>query len=176
MIPVIETERTRLREWRETDLEPLALFWANEATARYVGGVKTRDETWKLMAMHLGHWRLRGYGMFAVEEKSTGRFIGWCGPYCPEGWPEPELGWGLLEEFHGRGYATEAARATRDFAYGSRGWPTAISLIDPDNKGSLRVAEKLGARFEKYWSLRGRDVGLYRHPSPQQLQSTSSQH
>lgn len=176
MTPRLETQRLVLREWREGDLDDFARFWADEATARYVGGVKSREDAWRVMAMHVGHWNLRGFGVFALEEKATGAFMGWSGPFCPEGWPENELGWGLLPEFQGRGYATESALAARDFVYGTLGWTTAISLIDPDNHGSLRVAERLGARIEKYWSLRGRDIHLLRHPAPQQLQSPSSQH
>jgi RimJ/RimL family protein N-acetyltransferase len=170
-IPVIETARLRLRGWRESDLDSFAAFWADAQTAYFVGGAKSREESWRALAMQLGHWSLRGYGLFALEEKASGAFAGWCGPYAPEGWPEPEIGWALAKPFHGRGYATEAARAARDFAYASLGWSTAISLIDPDNRPSLRVAERLGARRCGAFHLRGVDVDVYRHPGPQSLPS-----
>ncbi|MET0605929.1 MAG: GNAT family N-acetyltransferase [Beijerinckiaceae bacterium] len=169
MTPVIETERLRLREWREDDLDAIAALWADEDTARYIGGVKSRDDAWRSLAMQVGHWKLRGYGMFAIEEKDTGAFVGWSGPYFPEGWPEPEIGWTLRREFRGRGYATEATRASRDYAYRALGWTTAISLIDPENFASLRVAERLGARRDGTFNLRGMEVDVHRHPSPREL-------
>ena len=174
MIPTLETPRLRLREWRESDLDGFADFWAHEETARFVGGVKSRADAWRALAMQLGHWRLRGYGLFVVEEKASGAFAGWSGPYYPEGWPEPELGWALAARFQGKGYATEATRAARDFAYGALGWTTAVSLIDPDNHASLRVAERLGARRDGVFDLRGTEVGLFRHPSPADLAARRS--
>jgi RimJ/RimL family protein N-acetyltransferase len=165
-VPVLETERLRLREWREADLPAYAEFWADEATARFVGGACARDDAWRRMAMLIGHWVLRGYGMWAVEEKSSGRLAGYCGPWNPEGWAEREIGWGLVKTFHGRGYATEAARRARDFAYRELGWPTAVSYIAPENIPSQRVAERLGAMLERTGELRGHPVGIYRHPAP----------
>ena len=103
MTPRIDTARLTLREWRESDLDAFAALWADEETARFIGGVKSRDDSWRSLAMLVGHWALRGYGMFAIEEKASGAFAGWSGPYCPEGWPEPELGWTLAKKFHGRG-------------------------------------------------------------------------
>ena len=97
------------------------------------------------MALGLGHWLLRGFGNWALEEKSTGVFVGWCGLWFPEGFPEPEVGWGLMRDKHGRGYATEAAMRARAYAYETLGWKTAISLIGRDNHRSIRVAERLGA-------------------------------
>jgi RimJ/RimL family protein N-acetyltransferase len=167
--PVIETERLRMRGWGEADLPAFAAFWADEATARFVGGTCSRAEAWRRMASYVGHWGLRGYGMWAVEEKASGRLAGYCGPWNPEGWPEREIGWGLLKAFHGRGYATEAARRTRDFAYRELGWPTAVSYIAAENAASRRVAERLGASFEGTTELRGSPVGVYRHPAPDTL-------
>jgi RimJ/RimL family protein N-acetyltransferase len=165
-VPVLETERLHLREWRESDLSAFAEFWADEATARFVGGICTREDAWRRLAMYMGHWALRGYGMWAVEDKASGHLAGYCGPWNPEGWPEREIGWGLLKAFHGRGYATEAARRARDFAYRELGWPTAVSYIAPENAASQRVAARLGAVFERPGELRGHPVGVYRHPSP----------
>ena len=164
-VPALETERLRLRGWREKDLPAFAQFWGDEATARFVGGVCNREEAWRRMASYAGHWALRGYGLWAVEEKAGGRLAGYCGPWNPEGWPEREIGWGLVKHFHGRGYATEAARRAREFAYRELGWPTAVSYIAAENAASRRVAERLGASFERSIQLRGHPVGVYRHPA-----------
>jgi RimJ/RimL family protein N-acetyltransferase len=165
-IPVLETERLRLRAWREEDLEPYARFCANEATARFVGGPCSRGDAWRRIAMLVGHWAIRGYGNWALEDKTSRQFVGYSGLWNPEGWPEPEISWGLVQDFHGRGYATEAARRARDFAYRELGWSTAVSYIAPENTASIRVAKRLGAAFECTIELRGSPAGLYRHPGP----------
>ena len=168
-IPVLETERLRLRAWREEDLDSYATFVADEKMTRFVGGTGNREDAWRRMAMLLGHWALRGYGNWAIEEKATGRWIGYSGLWKPEGWPEAELMWGLAADCHGRGYATEAARRARDFAYRELGWKTLISCIAPANEPSQRVAGRLGACRERDMELRGAQVGIYRHPNPEAL-------
>jgi RimJ/RimL family protein N-acetyltransferase len=165
-VPVLETERLRLWEWREEDFPAFADFWADETRARFVGGTCTREDAWRRMATYAGHWMLRGYGEWAIEEKASRCFAGYCGPWNPEGWPEREISWGLVKAFHGRGYATEAARRARDFAYRELGWPTAVSYIAAENIPSQRVAGRLGASFERSIELRGSPVGVYRHPGP----------
>lgn len=170
-IPVLETERLRLRGWREEDHGPFAAFCASEATARFVGGVCGPDDAWRRIAGQIGHWVLRGYGSWVIEEKAGGRWLGYCGLWSPHGWPEPELMWGLAAHAHGRGYATEAARRGRDYAYRALGWTTLVSWIAPANTPSQRVAARLGAACERTIELRGSPVGLYRHPAPETLQS-----
>jgi RimJ/RimL family protein N-acetyltransferase len=118
------------------------------------------------MAAVVGHWSLRGYGTWAVEDRATGAYVGWCGLWFPEGWPEPELGYALVRAAQGRGLATEAALAARAFAYETLGWSTLISFIDLRNQSSQRVAERLGARCESTRLLRGMEGGIYRHPAP----------
>ena len=168
-IPVLETERLRLRPWRAADLDPFAEFCASEATARFVGGACNRDDAWRRMAGQIGHWVLRGYGSWVLEEKASGRWVGYSGLWNPEGWPEPELMWGLAVHAQGRGYATEAARRGRDFAYRELGWTKLISCIAPANMPSQRVAGRLGATLERTIELRGFPAGLYRHPGPEKL-------
>ncbi len=165
MIPVLETERLVMRGWSERDLEPFAAFWADEEAARFVGGACGREDAWRRLAGMAGHWTLRGYGLWALEDKATGAFAGWCGLWMPEGWPEPELGWSLVPALHGRGYATEAALRARRHAYDDLGWSTLISFIDPENLPSQRVAARLGARLEGSMMLRGSEAGIYRHPA-----------
>jgi RimJ/RimL family protein N-acetyltransferase len=163
-IPVLETERLRLRAWREGDLDAYAQFCASEELCRFVGGSCGRDGAWRRIAGQLGHWALRGYGSWVLEEKSGGRWLGYCGLWNPFGWPEPEVMWGLSADAHGLGYATEAARRARAFAYTELGWSTVISCISPHNSPSQRVAERLGATLEGTMELGGAPIGIYRHP------------
>ena len=110
-IPTLETERLILRAIDpERDLDAWAAAMADEETVRYIGGkTMNRAESWRNMAMGMGHWDIRGYGFFSVEEKATGRWVGRGGPWFPEGWPEPEIGWLLMDGYERRGYATEGA-------------------------------------------------------------------
>jgi RimJ/RimL family protein N-acetyltransferase len=172
-IPVLETERLRLCAWREEHLGRFAEFCARDVTARFVGGVCSHDDAWRRIASQIGHWVLRGYGPWVLEDKTNGRWVGYSGLWNPESWPEPELTWGLAADCHDRGYATEAARCARDFAYRELGWKTLASFIAGENKPSQRVAQRLDAVFERDIELRGSTIGLYRHPAPQNLNSRS---
>ncbi len=168
--PVIETERLRLRLAGPDDFQPLAEFYASDR-ARFVGGPLDAAATWRVLAVEIGHWNMRGYGRFAIEERSSGAFCGIVGPWCPLGWPEPEIGWDLMAGFEGRGYATEAGRAARQFAYGTLGWKTAISLIALGNDGSRGVAKRLGATHEgMYQHAMFGELEVWRHPSPEDVQ------
>ncbi|MEC7792397.1 MAG: GNAT family N-acetyltransferase [Pseudomonadota bacterium] len=106
------------------------------------------EATWWSVATIIGHWHLRGYGMFAVVDKATGEAQGLVGPWFPKGWPEPELSWNLVEGAEGQGFAEEAARAVLDWLFTDQRWPSVVSLVDPANAASTRLVEKLGARAE----------------------------
>ena len=163
VVPHRETDRLLLRDWRETDIDGLADLYA-DADARFLGGPCGRSDAWRWMAMFIGHWTLRGYGFWAIEDKATGRFAGHCGIWDPLGWPERELGWGLVPGLRGHGYATEAAGAARAMAYDRFGWTTLVSYIVPENNPSRRVAERLGATLETTVELQGRTTNVFRHP------------
>ena len=162
MIPTLASERLLLRPFSDADLDPYAAFWATDA-ARFVGGTCSRADAWRRMAMYAGHWLLRGYGIWALEEQATGRFVGQAGLWFPEGWPEPEIHWLLMGEATGRGFATEAARRVRDYARDDLGWATVISCIDPANLASVRVAERLGATPESEARVGERRFVVHRH-------------
>ncbi|MEO0959509.1 MAG: GNAT family N-acetyltransferase [Pseudomonadota bacterium] len=168
-IPVLETERLILRPHQEADLDDWVAFYASDR-ASPVGGFQDRDQVWRGLVARLGHWMLRGYGMWAVEEKATGLLCGQVGPHCPVDWPEPEIGWLLLERAEGRGIALEAALASRRFAYETLGWETAISLITDGNTRSIALARRMGARPDGVF-VHGRygDMPIYRHPAPSEL-------
>ena len=159
----IETERLILRMFREEDLEPYAEMCADPDVMRYLGEGKplSRSEAWRQMAMIVGHWRLRGYGLWAVEERATGALVGRIGCFNPEGWPGFEIGWMLRKASWGRGYATEGARRTLEYVFTEMRRDHAISLIRPGNAASIRVAERIGEKLEGLTQLFGHDVLIY---------------
>jgi RimJ/RimL family protein N-acetyltransferase len=147
-IPVIETERLRLCAFAERHFEAYASMLADPSSTRFVGDGEPLDRmnAWRSMAMLLGHWVLRGYGMWAVELRDTGEFVGRIGLHRPEGWPDLELGWMLMPDQRRHGYATEGARAARDFAFDELSAQRLVSLIRIDNGASERIARRLGGR------------------------------
>lgn len=164
--PERRTERLLLRPIRAEDFSGLLDLYSTEATARFIGGTCNDEDAWRRMAAMIGHVALRGYGVWGLEELASGTLIGYCGPWYPHGWPEPEIAWSLRAGFHGRGYATEAAREALRFVYGELGWTTAISCIATENQASIRVAERLGARLERDTVNRGWPASIYRHRPP----------
>lgn len=163
MIPTLHSERLLLRPFRDTDLDPYATFWADAEAARFVGGPCNRNDAWRRMAMYAGHWLLRGYGIWALEERTTGAFVGQVGLWFTEGWPEPEIHWLLMQDATGRGLATEAAARVRDHARDDLRWTTAVSCIDPANLASARLASRLGAVPEGEAAVGERRFVVYRH-------------
>jgi RimJ/RimL family protein N-acetyltransferase len=145
MIPKLETERLILRGCKREDFEAYARFMSDPDVMRYLSGEPiTRGEAWRNMAAIIGQWTLRGYGRWAVERKSDGAFIGIAGLNHPEGWPGLEAAWTLGKEYWGQGYASEAGQASLDYAFLTQDVAQMISLIDPRNTGSQKVAERIG--------------------------------
>jgi RimJ/RimL family protein N-acetyltransferase len=143
--PTLETQRLILRPPLEEDLDGLAALMADEEAACFVGGRQPRSGAWRQLAAFAGSWALRGYGMFSVIEKASGRWIGRVGPWQPEGWPGAEVGWALDRSAWGCGYATESAAASIDWAFEQLGWEDVIHCIAPANRPSIPVAERLGS-------------------------------
>ena len=134
MTTTLQTERLTLRMFRDGDLDDYAALVADPEVMRYIGNGATGDRAtaWRHMAMLLGHWQLRGYGVWAVTETGRDRVIGRLGFFNPEGWPGFELGWMLARAARGKGYATEAARAALAYAFDELGRDAVISLIYPE--------------------------------------------
>jgi RimJ/RimL family protein N-acetyltransferase len=148
-IPTLETERLWLRPFRPSDFDAYAELTADPEVARYLlRGVFSREQAWRVLAFLMGHWQLRGCGMWAVESKATAEFLGTLGFADPAGWPGFELAWTLARRFWGNGYATEGAQTALAYAFTRLGKNRVISLIHPDNQASIRVAERLGERLE----------------------------
>jgi RimJ/RimL family protein N-acetyltransferase len=146
-IPTLETERLVMRAFRESDLDEYAAMSADAEVMRFIGtgATQTRSEAWRSMAYFIGHWELRGFGMWAVERKGSGELVGRVGFIEPEGWPGFELGWLLARPHWGHGYAREAAREALRYARDKLGRDRLISLIRPGNARSIKLATTLGA-------------------------------
>lgn len=149
-VPEVRTERLLMRGWGDEDLDALASIYADVETVRWVGSPegKNREDTWRHMAYLVGHWELRGFGLWAVEEIESGTLVGQIGLLFPEGWPGLEVGWVVARPHWGKGYAPEAARASMKWGRDELGAGHLISLIADDNERSARVAEKLGMAVE----------------------------
>ena len=159
----LETERLLLRWFRESDFEDFCKICADAEVMRFLGDGKpmTPMEAWRQMATFMGHWYFRGYGIWAVEEKSTGQVVGRIGFMNPAGWPGFELGWTLGRDSWGKGYATEGARRALEHAFTEMDREHVISLIAADNIASIRVAGRLGEKVEGKTEVLGRDVLVY---------------
>lgn len=147
-IPTLTTERLRLRPFRQSDIDDYAALNADPEVMRYIGATWDRGRSWRHLAFLIGHWQLGGSGMWAVEDRATGAFVGKIGFAEPEGWPGFELAWTLARRWWGYGYATEGARAALAYAFDTLKKDRVISLIRPENLASIRVAERLGERMQ----------------------------
>jgi RimJ/RimL family protein N-acetyltransferase len=149
---ILETERLVLRKIDpERDFDAWARSMADEDTVRYLGTPPmNRAQAWRSMATVIGHWVIRGYGFFSLEHKETGECVGRVGPWYPEGWPSPEIGWTISPDHLRQGYAIEAARASLDYVFNTLGWTRVIHVILEGNEASIAVAEKLGSRFIRF--------------------------
>jgi RimJ/RimL family protein N-acetyltransferase len=150
-IPTLETERLLLRGHRKADLGDCFAMWSDPEVVRYIGGKpSTSEQCWARLLRYVGHWGVMGFGFWALEEKSTGRFLGELGladfhrDITPSFGATPEAGWALAQRAHGQGFATEglkAALAWADVHVPSR---SSVCLISAENRVSLRVAAKCG--------------------------------
>lgn len=170
-IPVLETERLILRAPEPRDAGQSIAFMTS-GRAQFVGGPVSREKAWRSFAVKIGHWALRGFGLWSVTLKGDDRALGLVGCWCPEGWPENEISWSVWPEAEGKGIAYEAALAARAYAYRTLGWPTAVSYIDRPNTRSIRLAERLGAVRDDAAAYPGQGTDVepcyvYRHPRPE---------
>jgi RimJ/RimL family protein N-acetyltransferase len=164
--PVLETERLILRGPKPTDLDLWAAFAVSDR-AKFIGGPLEPKMAFRAWCTVLGHWAIRGFGMFVLEPKDGSAPIGHVGNWEPMGWPEREIGWTLWDaSAEGKGYAYEAARAVVDYTFGTLGWNTAVSYIDDGNHRSVALARRLGAVLDDTAETPDRDeppILVYRH-------------
>lgn len=141
----LETPRLRLRPPVREDFEGWVAMAADPVTMATLGGIQPRSVAWRAFVQMAGSWSLYGFGMFSVIQRSTGRWIGRVGPWRPDGWPGNEVGWGLVSDVHGQGYAMEAASAAIDWAVDELRWTEFIHCIDASNERSVALALRLGS-------------------------------
>jgi RimJ/RimL family protein N-acetyltransferase len=171
---LIETERLRMRQPVTADFPAFAAMARDPSMFTYSerSGAITREEAWALLLRHIGYWTTRGYGVFALEEKTTGRFVGQVGPsdfrrdLGADFDPWPELTWSVAAPARGRGYATEAAAAALDWLRGQAAPARSVCLIHEANAPSLRVADKLGYRELRRRRYRGYPAILFEREEP----------
>ncbi len=147
--PTLTTERLTLRPPRESDFDALCAFGQSEDRMRFLGGKADKTTQWRTLLADMGHWALRGYGLFSIDVTQSGLFVGRAGVIFHFYNEEPELAWHLFGGFDGHGYATEAAAAARDWYYSQTGNDPLMSWCNVDNLASQAVARRLDATFER---------------------------
>ena len=140
---VVETDRLLLRVPTMSDFDAHRAFFSSERSSS-IGGPLSPSDVWRVFASHVGHWALKGFGWFILHDKDGPR--GMVGVHQPPHYEAMELGWALFDEAAtGRGYATEAAGAVKDWAQSALRPKRLVSFIDPANSPSRAVADRLGA-------------------------------
>jgi RimJ/RimL family protein N-acetyltransferase len=159
-VPHLQTERLVLREYRRQDFDAFAAHLADPVSAAHLVPAD-RHAAWRIFCSQAGLWLLDGAGWWSVEEKRTGRLVGSVGAFFREDLPVMELGWNTYKAFWGQGFANEAAAALLAYAFEVRREPKVRALINPGNASSLRVAQRLGLKYEEDTQLYGKTVGSY---------------
>jgi RimJ/RimL family protein N-acetyltransferase len=168
-IPVLETDRLVLRGFRPDDLDAMTAMWAMPEVVRYIGGVPlSREQSWTRLLRQIGMWSVMNFGFWAVTEKTSGRLIGEAGFHEMRREMSPsientlEAGWGLLPDFRGRGYASEALDAMLPWAAANHGDLPVTCIIDPENTASIRLAERHGFREFARSTYQGTEIVVFR--------------
>ena len=160
---VLETERLTMREMGRDDASNLLGIFEDPVAMRYYPSTKGRRETQEWISWNLRSYEEDGIGLWIVESKGSGRFLGECGLTMQEveGVREPEVGYHFLREHWGQGFATEAAAASLEYGFDSKGYDRIICLPAADNLPSRRVAERLGMALEREVERHGQRVCVY---------------
>ncbi|MEM0948977.1 MAG: GNAT family N-acetyltransferase [Pseudomonadota bacterium] len=169
LIPVIETERCRLRAPQIEDFPAHAEIACSERGLG-IGGPMNREAAWADFVQLCATWLLRGHGAWTVEDRTTREVLGFVAIGFEPGDLEPELGYMFRETAEGRGLASEAVAAARDHGFGALHLPTLVSYVDDFNTRSRRLAERLGAARDTAGEAQLPGPGkthIYRHPAPE---------
>lgn len=168
MTPALETARLSLEAPAERHFPAYRAFYCGvDGTLRRHSGRKSERDAWSILAADIGHWALRGFGIWALTERASGETVGACGLWHPMGWPEAELTWWLVPEARGAGYATEASHAAIAFGYDVLGWDSVETHMRDDNIPARRLAERLGGRIARRLTFPdgvARDIWTLPHP------------
>ncbi|PRX33782.1 Protein N-acetyltransferase, RimJ/RimL family [Meinhardsimonia xiamenensis] len=166
-IPVLETERTRLRAPRIGDFDLYASIVCSPRGS-HLGGPYTRADAWSDFSRAVAGWLLHGHGLWCVETRADRLAIGFVVIGLEPGDAEPELGFLFAREVEGKGFAREAAAAARDFAWHRLGLESLVSYIDAENTRAIELALRLGARRDAAAEARlAEPACVYRHPRPE---------
>jgi RimJ/RimL family protein N-acetyltransferase len=168
-VPIVETERLRLRGHTLEDFACTRALWADATVVKHMGGKpQTPEECWARLLRYVGHWPLLGFGYWLVEERESGEFVGEVGfadfkrDMKPALGPVPELGWVLAPSKQGKGYATEAAKGALCWARQHFGSSNFACLINPENLASINVARKCGFEERQLGTYKGRPVIIFK--------------
>jgi RimJ/RimL family protein N-acetyltransferase len=156
-IPTLTTPRLLLRAHRLDDYDAACAMWADPLVTRFIGGKpSTRQQTWSRLTSYLGHWAVMNYGYWAIQERSSGKFIGEAGfadfkrDIAPAMQHVPELGFALASNAHGKGYGTETVRAILEWGDANLPSRRTVCMVNEDNAASLALVQKAGYRiFER---------------------------
>ena len=170
VIPTLDTRRLTLRAPEPQHYPDFKATFASYRS-RFMGGPLNAYEAWMLYAAEIGHWDIRGFGMWMIHAKDDDRTLGMAGGWQPAGWPERELAWIIWPQAAGRGFALEATDAVRRHLYAA-GWEGAVSYVDPKNLDSIRLCERLGARRDPDAPTIDGNDAVYRHPALAALRDT----
>ncbi|MDI3336568.1 GNAT family N-acetyltransferase [Defluviimonas aestuarii] len=168
--PVLTTDRLTLRAPAPQDWPAFSAFLATPRSQFVRDGELDEGKKWRAFGHLIGHWVMRGFGMFIFTAKGADKVLGMAGPWFPAGWPETEIGWAVWSAgAEGKGYACEAAIAARAHAFDTLGWDTAVSYVVPENTRSIALAERMGAVRDDKATHPGGDKTcyVYRHPAPE---------
>jgi RimJ/RimL family protein N-acetyltransferase len=141
-----ETQRLRMRIPSAADFETYRAFYADAEASRHYGGPMGPGQAWRKLAQDIGHWALRGYGMWSLYERDSGTMVGGCGLFWPEEWPRHELTWWILPSFRRKGYAAEASMEAIRFAHERLGWTSIETHMNDENDAARALAIRLGGR------------------------------
>jgi RimJ/RimL family protein N-acetyltransferase len=155
---VLETDRLELRKLAAADVGGLLEIFADPLAMWAYPSTKSRAETEGWVAWAQAGYAAHGWGLWAVIRKGDGKFLGDCGPMLQpvEGESVAELGWHIVRTEWGKGYATEAGRACRDWFFDNTAHDRLVSIVWPPNTASRRVGEKVHARMREFvWEKTG---------------------
>lgn len=169
-VPVLETERLVLRCLKADDLDGFCEIYADADYTKFVGGVKSRFQCWEKLTSIVGHWHVRGFGRFAIEEKASGEFIGHCGPSKTAFASEPEMNYSIRPSAQGKGFAIEAVKQAMAYVYEDLNWTTITSQVDKGNSRSENLVKRLGASLEGEIISHGDyTLNVWRHLRPEEF-------
>lgn len=143
-IPTLETDRLIMRAARESDFPTYRDFYSDADASKFYGGPKSEADIWATLASDLGHWQLRGYGLWMLETQTNSQSVGVCGLMWPHGWQRSELTWWIASGSRRQGFAKEASQAVIRFGYQQLGWELVQTYMKDENQAAKALVLSLG--------------------------------